>query len=978
MRNWSIFRHLRTRRVAALLLAAAMMYGTLPVAYAQESTLIQQEIIAQVTSGSGVTSENDVESAESTSESQAAPESVAESVETASSSEAAPESVAESAETASSSEAASESVAESTETASSSEAAPESVAESATVDASSNELHYANQMASGDPEVYGDFEYVEYTTSTGEEGIRILRYTGDRSAGKRIVFPHTIAAKPVLDAPSDLLSGIQNLILVYEYGSTKLLGITRGASVQSITIPNTAKEVERFDGCSENTAILFGGKNIFTNGKLVVPEGIESFFCFTPVEHIVLPKSIKSFAQSGIKTMEFAYGVERIPTIRLAGETLIIPDTVRHIGDPQSYEGYSGSTFTKVLWGGNNILENGKLTLPEGLETLCNGFLKNNENIQHVVIPSTIKYMRDVPGASSGVVLEFAEGIKRIESHWVSSDSKISKVILPESVYEIQTGAFSDSSLSEINLENVHKIGFAAFSNCDNLKEVELSGFVSALDQAFLWCDNLEKVVLNGSVYLSDNSFETNPKVVLYSAEGSRVQEQAKEQGIPFQVLNTSPGAFVFDKNFSGTITAGAVAPFELVTAENKIFTQPLIWEESENIQFAYSENGETKEGELLRVIFNPGDAVTLTVKAGDVSKSCTVSVERMPSGTSEFKFLTGLLLQPGQVATLQAADDVKDEFIKDKELDWEIVGSSVVLGDKGTVTAKKVGSNSLYLNNFCLGYDQKNTLGSGLQDKHPIFVVEDKNFVDNISYMGRFDSGKEMEDSVWSYRHEGADQLEVTVVVSSTVLGDIYIFDKNGRLVQWYDNMYNNTIGNTITISGDSFSIYCDVKEGQGDDSTDPVKVFDVKSVKAIEFPDQITSDEYPIDENKNISGIQPGASLESIQKDLVGQNIKAFDAKGKPVAASAPLGTGYVLTMGSFGDENQLTVVVSGDIDGDAKVAVADTIYMKQTMMGSRVLEGAYQKAATFKSGSQEGPSVLDFTTMKQFMLGKISALK
>ena len=98
MRNWSIFRHLHTRRVAAILLAAAMMYGTLPVAYAQESTLTQQEIIAQVTSGSGVTSENDVESAEAVSSSEAASESMAESAETASSSEAAPESAAESAE----------------------------------------------------------------------------------------------------------------------------------------------------------------------------------------------------------------------------------------------------------------------------------------------------------------------------------------------------------------------------------------------------------------------------------------------------------------------------------------------------------------------------------------------------------------------------------------------------------------------------------------------------------------------------------------------------------------------------------------------------------------------------------------------------------------------------------------------------------------------------------------------------------------
>ena len=251
MRNWSIFRHLRTRRVAAILLAAAMMYGTLPVAYAQESTLTQQEIIAQVTSGSGVTSENDVESAEAASSSEAASESVAESAEAASSSEAASESMAESTETASSSEATPESVAGSAETASSSEAAPESVVESSETASSSaitNEIkeesvsqaENAAQTLKGEEMQEGNFVF--YIDSNEEA--QIVRYTGSISTGGKIVIPHLLGGKPVTGGDLQIPENVTDLTVEFAQGTTTIFDICRGGKwLKKVILPSSVQVI---------------------------------------------------------------------------------------------------------------------------------------------------------------------------------------------------------------------------------------------------------------------------------------------------------------------------------------------------------------------------------------------------------------------------------------------------------------------------------------------------------------------------------------------------------------------------------------------------------------------------------------------------------------------------------------------------------------------------------------------------------------
>lgn len=143
------------------------------------------------------------------------------------------------------------------------------------------------------------------------------------------------------------------------------------------------------------------------------------------------------------------------------------------------------------------------------------------------------------------------------------------------------------------------------------------------------------------------------------------------------------------------------------------------------------------------------------------------------------------------------------------------------------------------------------------------------------------------------------------------------------------------------------------------------------VKSSTEPSLPDAITSDKYPIDGDKNITEIQPGETLESIRQDLNGQDIKVFDAQGNSVPSNTPLATGYLLSTSDAADPNKLTVVISGDVNGDAFVNMRDVIIMRRSMRNTQTLNGAFKKAATFKSHSESGPMQEDIAALKQFLL-------
>ena len=1105
MRNWSIFRHLRTRRVAAILLAAAMMYGTLPVAYAQESTLTQQEIIAQVTSGSGVTSENDVESAEAASSSEAASESVAESAEAASSSEAASESMAESTETASSSEATPESVAGSAETASSSEAAPESVVESSETASSSaitNEIkeesvsqaENAAQTLKGEEMQEGNFVF--YIDSNEEA--QIVRYTGSISTGGKIVIPHLLGGKPVTGGDLQIPENVTDLTVEFAQGTTTIFDICRGgkwlkkvilpSSVQVISGP-AATNMGAFSGCTNLAEIEWGGIKS-EPGQLIIPEGVTeigdgAFHGCEKITYVKFPSTLAnepiqgSFGNIPDLTAEFAEGTTIIGDwlkdaqglkkvilpnsvqvisgfssnggafsgctnlveiewggVKSEPGQLIIPEGVTEIGDaafkgcekityvkfpstlannptwgsfasipdltaefaegtttiyrhlngaeglkkvilPNSVQVISGfssnggafsgcTNLVEIEWGGVKS-EPGQLIIPEGVTEIGDAAFKGCEKITYVKFPSTLANSPTWGSFASipNLTAEFAEGTTII-GDWLKDAQGLKKVILPASLEIIGEDAFSGcTALTQVKGNSQEtaagqarmplsllEICANAFKGCQGLTEFYCNGLLNNIEKnAFQNCDNLNKIVINGSTAVEDEAFE-NPNTVFYSVNDSKAKVYAAKFSLGFQLLETELEQIILPQNAetlvmienTGKYTRDLMETIQL--KGDAAFTKPLKFT-SDNT------NAITVDEEGVMYVENRSGKATVTVSCGNTASKCAFTISPLKEAGLN---VDGLLMMPGETFQMELWSN-PENAIPEREVEW---------------SGERVDANGLVTAGDQEGLSKEKAVYSTITKAFDVVVVKDKNVVDSVA---KLESTHRYNGSgVWTYTLEGAEQIQLDFdLMSNMGSGNdrLYLYDAQGHQVGVYSE--KQLSDRSVVIPGDTVTIYLYDEFVEGEQNGWGFKVNAVR-----EAPKEITSDEYPIDENKNISGIQPGASLESIQKDLVGQNIKVFDAKGKPVAASAPLGTGYVLTMGSFGDENQLTVVVSGDIDGDAKVAVADTIYMKQAMLGNRILEGAYQKAATFKSGSEEGPSVLDFTTMKQFMLGKISELK
>lgn len=99
--------------------------------------------------------------------------------------------------------------------------------------------------------------------------------------------------------------------------------------------------------------------------------------------------------------------------------------------------------------------------------------------------------------------LIFKEGITKISATHARDLIHLEKIILPDSLIELDEYAFScNDSLKEITFgKNLRKVGNDAFTGCDNLKQVTLPDSVTDIGSgAFSDCVRLRKLVLPASM----------------------------------------------------------------------------------------------------------------------------------------------------------------------------------------------------------------------------------------------------------------------------------------------------------------------------------------------------------------------------------------------------------------------------------------------------------------------------------------------
>ena len=142
--------------------------------------------------------------------------------------------------------------------------------------------------------------------------------------------------------------------------------------------------------------------------------------------------------------------------------------------------------------------------------------------------------------------------------------------------------------------------------------------------------------------------------------------------------------------------------------------------------------------------------------------------------------------------------------------------------------------------------------------------------------------------------------------------------------------------------------------------------------TVKA-KVPDAITSNTYSVVSGQTIGKIAAGTTVSQL---LAGINrceyVKVFDKSGKEVSAAASVGTGMTVKL-LDGDtvKDSVTVVVTGDTNGDGAISVTDMVAIKSDILNKDKLSGVYAVAADTNGDGKL--SVTDFLQVKAHILGK-----
>ena len=134
---------------------------------------------------------------------------------------------------------------------------------------------------------------------------------------------------------------------------------------------------------------------------------------------------------------------------------------------------------------------------------------------------------------------------------------------------------------------------------------------------------------------------------------------------------------------------------------------------------------------------------------------------------------------------------------------------------------------------------------------------------------------------------------------------------------------------------------------------------------------PDSITSEKYPVKDGyirKIAIGTTAGTLINRIREKLY---VMVYDGK-TVVKEDALVGTGMVVQL-KDGDKvmDSVTVIVTGDTNGDGKITVTDMIATKSHLLGKSKFTGAAEKAADTNGDGKI--SITDFIQLKAHILGK-----
>ncbi len=133
--------------------------------------------------------------------------------------------------------------------------------------------------------------------------------------------------------------------------------------------------------------------------------------------------------------------------------------------------------------------------------------------------------------------------------------------------------------------------------------------------------------------------------------------------------------------------------------------------------------------------------------------------------------------------------------------------------------------------------------------------------------------------------------------------------------------------------------------------------------------IPEGITSSVYSIKDGF-ISGVICGTTMDVLLENIPeNEFIRVMDGDTE-VSVDELLSTGMLVQLVDGETVVQsLTLIVTGDINGDGKITITDMVTMKAHILGSNVLEGAQALAADYNGDGKI--SITDFVSVKAYIL-------
>lgn len=247
-----------------------------------------------------------------------------------------------------------------------------------------------------------------------------------------------------------------------------------------------------------------------------------------------------------------------------------------------------------------------RLILSEHMK-LIDAFTFENINISEIYIPASIKVIsRDAFRNStiSKVVFAPDSTLQRIESNAFRDCNLLKSFDLPKSVTEIYDHAFFNSALSTINIpdesnlntisnyafaysklsnvvlpQSLTLIGYGAFRDCKLLQSVEFnSDELKLQNEAFYNTGLIEVNIPNGIYYIGDYAFTGIPNLIRFNVSLDNEYFSSDEYGVLYNknqtILLSVPATRTEDYNIPNTIEIINTSAFENSNIENITFEE--------------------------------------------------------------------------------------------------------------------------------------------------------------------------------------------------------------------------------------------------------------------------------------------------------------------------------------------------------------------------------------------------------------------